>query len=157
MVGMSSLNVNNPMVDIMEQEFELVRKLLLKYTKLHVRSLIIINICNVVLCLTGLINIPLLIVIEIMVNLFLIKTLRDIHKECNLNKVGKIYFGSSYDVIDVNISDVYNTTRTLCKMKGKLESSIYIIEFINKMYIIAASINVVWATLFVIFVPMLFK
>ena len=151
MVGMSSLNVNNPMVDIMEQEFEIVRKLLLKYTRLHVRSLIIINICNVLLCLTGLLDIPLLIVSEILVNTFLVKTLRDIHKECNLNQIGKIHFGSSYDIVDVNVSDVYNTTRTLCKMKGKLESSIYIVEFINKMYMIAAIINIIWATLCVIF------
>jgi hypothetical protein len=144
--------MNNSMVIIMEKEFESVRKLLLEYTKLHVQSLIILNICNVIICLCALGNIPLLITTSILLNTFLRNTLKAIHKECNLKQVGKIMFGENgnYDIYDIKITDVYNTTRTLSSMKGKVEQSIHILRSFNKFYIITASISLVWGILVII-------
>lgn len=152
MVGISALNTNNPMVIIMEKEFEEVRKLLLEYTRLHVRSLIVLNICNVIMCLVALADIPLLIVTSIFLNRYLIVTLKNIHKECNLKRVGKIMFGEdiTYDIYDVNEADVYNSTRILATMKGKVSQSIEILRSFNKFYIIAASISLVWGLIYLI-------
>lgn len=152
MVGMSALNTKNPMVIILEKEFEEVRKLLMEYTRLHVRSLIVLNICNVIMCLVGLCNIPLLIVSSIFLNRYLVITLKTIHKECNLKKVGKIMFGEdiTYDIYDINEADVYNSTRTLATMKGKISQSVEILRSFNKFYIIAASISLVWGLIFLI-------
>ena len=144
MIGASSLNTNNPMVIILEQEFESVRKLLVKYTRLYVQSMIIINICNVIFCLSALCNIPLLIFSEIVINMFMVKTLRKLHGECNLKQVGKIAFNQDYDIYNVNITDVYNSTRQLSCMKGKLENIIYIISAIDKFYIIISIISLIW-------------
>lgn len=146
-MGVSSLNTRNPMVLVMEKEFENVRRLLLEYTRLHVRSLIIINICNVIFCLSMMINIPLLITTEILLNYFLNRSLRELHKECNLRQVGKIVFGEdpSYDIYDININDVYNSTRELSTMKGKLSQAIYNLRYFDKLYIIISSISLGWA------------
>lgn len=146
MVGISSLNTNNPMVIIMEKEFETVRKLLIDYTRLHVRSLIVLNICNVILWTIGLCDIPLLIVSSIYLNRYLVVNLRMIHRECNLKQVGKIMFGedASYNIYDINEVDVYNSTRELSKMEGRVSRSIETLKSFNKFYIIAASISLGW-------------
>lgn len=145
MVGISGLNTNNPMVTIMETEFESVRRLLMEYTKLHVRSLICLNICNVIICLSVFCNIPYLIVTEIILNRYLINMLKEIHKECNLKQIGKILFDESpYNIYDINTSDVYNTTRQLSTMKGKVSQSVNILKSFNKYYIISASICLGW-------------
>ena len=144
--SMSALNTLNPLVVVMEKEFEDTRKLLLQYTKLNVQSRIILNICNVILCLSMTFNIPLLIVTEILLNTFLTKSLKSIHKECNLNQVGKIVFGKgdNYDIYDVNESDVYNSTRKLSEMKGKISQAISDLKSFNKFYIEISSISLVW-------------
>lgn len=144
-MGVSSLNTRNPMVLIMEKEFESVRKLLLQYTKLHVQTLIIVNICNVIFCLCMTFNVPLLIVTEIMINKYLVNSLKTIHKECNLKQVGKIVFGedANYNIYDINVTDVYNTTRELSVMKGKTSQFINNLKFCNKLYITMASLSLV--------------
>ena len=147
MSGVSSLNTNNSMVIILEQEFENVRKLLMTYTRLHVQSLIIFNICATIFCLSVLGNIPLLVATLIFINLYMNNTLRKLHKECNLKQVGKIAFGQDYDIYDVNISDVYYSTRELSCMKGKLQNAIYVIHILEKIFIVMAIIAVVWAIL----------
>ena len=151
-MGMSSLDTRNPMVIIMEKEFENVRKLLLQYTKLHVQTLIIVNICNVIFCLAMTFNIPLLIVTEIMLNMYLKNSLKTIHKECNLNQVGKIIFGedATYNIYDINITDVYNSTRELSVMKGKITQFIDNLKYFNKLYIVMASLSVVGEILAII-------
>ena len=156
MSGISSLNTNNPMVIILEEEFENVRKLLMKYTKLHVESLIILNICNVIFCVSVLANIPLLIVSEIFLNMFMNNTIRKLHKECNLKQVGKIAFHQEYDIYDVNINDVYKSTRELACMRGKLQNAIYALEAIRKFYLIATIIALVWTILVLIISHMFF-
>lgn len=156
MSGISSLNTNNPMVIILEEEFENVRRLLMKYTKLHVESLIILNICNVIFCVSVLANIPLLIVSEIFLNMFMNNTIRKLHKECNLKQVGKIAFHQEYDIYDININDVYKSTRELACMKGKLQNAIYVLEYIRRFYIIATIIALVWTILVLIISHMFF-
>lgn len=156
MSGISSLNTNNPMVIILEEEFENVRRLLMKYTKLHVESLIILNICNVIFCVSVLANIPLLIVSEIFLNMFMNNTIRKLHKECNLKQVGKIAFHQEYDIYDININDVYKSTRELACMKGKLQNAIYVLESIRRFYIIATIIALVWTILVLIISHMFF-
>jgi len=156
MSGISSLNTNNPMVIILEEEFENVRKLLMKYTKLHVESLIILNICNVIFCVSVLANIPLLIVSEIFLNMFMNNTIRKLHKECNLKQVGKIAFHQEYNIYDVNINDVYKSTRELACMKGKLQNAVYVLEAIRKFYLIATIIALAWTILVLIISHMFF-
>ena len=157
MVGLSSLNMNNPMVTVMENEFEQVRRLLLDYTKLHIKSLIILNICNVILCLS-LLNIPMLIVTEILINSYCNKTIKELHKECNLKKVGKILFGeeNNYDIYDINESDVYNTTRMLSEMIGKASRNINILKAIDTLYIIMASLSLL-NTIVIIVIKLLWR
>lgn len=144
MTGISALNTNNPMVTILEQEFESVRRLLMQYTKLHVQSLILINICNVIFCLSILCNIPLLIFSSIVINLFMSNTIKKIHAECNLKQVGKIAFHQDYDIYDINIEDVYNSTRQLSCMKGKLYNIIYMLQAIDNFCVIATIIALIW-------------
>lgn len=157
-MGLSSLNVNNPMVTIMEHEFEEVRGRLMTYTKLHIQSLVIINICNVVICMCIFCNIPLLITTEIILNKFMRDTIKTIHKECNLKQVGKILFNDdNYDIYDINESDVYNTTRLLSEMKGKVDQSIKLLRYFDKFCIIFASISLVWTILTIILQLLIFN
>lgn len=56
----------------------------------------------------------------------------------------------TYDIYDINEADVYNSTRTLATMKGKISQSVEILRSFNKFYIIAASISLVWGLIFLI-------
>lgn len=157
-MGLSSLNINNPMVTIMEHEFEEVRKRLMNYTRLHIQSLIIINICNVVICLCIFGNIPLLITSEIILNIFMKNTIENIHRECNLKQVGKILFNDDdYDIYDINEADVYNTTRLLSEMKGKVDQSIKILKYFDRLCIIFASISLIWTMVIIILQLIVFR
>lgn len=150
MTGVSALNTNNPMVIILEDEFEKVRRLLMQYTKMHIETLVILNVCNIIFCISVMMNIPLLIMSEICVNLFMRDTLRKIHRECNLKQVGKIAFNQEYDIYDVNINDVYNSTRELACMRGKLTNIIYMMNNIRKFYIISTIIALVWSIIILV-------
>jgi hypothetical protein len=156
-MGISSLDSRNPMVVILEREFENVRKLLVEYTKLHVQAMILINVCNVIFCVSIMANIPLLIVSEICINVFMRNMLKKIHGECNLKQVGKIVFNQEYDISNVRLEDVYNSTRELSCMKGKLYNVIYIIRTIERFCITATIITVAWSILLIILYNLFLK
>lgn len=120
MVGISSLNLNNPFVMIMEKEYRSTRTALVKFTRKTIVMIFLFTIIDIILGILSK-SIILMGLVLISFDCFTLITLSKTIKNTNLRKVDEIVFGEEYNILAINESDVYNTTRTLCEMRGKIE------------------------------------
>lgn len=117
MIGVSSLNMNNPFVLVMEKEYVATRKALVAYTK---KSIVVMIVLSIIDILVGILtkNYFLYGFVFISTDIFCWLTLKTTITKTNLKKVNEIIFGEDYNIYKVNEEDVYNTTRSLCAMRG---------------------------------------
>lgn len=117
MIGVSSLNLDNKFVYIMEQEFRDTRHTLVLFTRKVIINMIIIAILNIISAIISFDFIEHIFLLSFS-EIFIWRILKKTAKETNLRHVDEIVFGEDYNIYKINEEDVYNTTRTLCRMRG---------------------------------------
>lgn len=128
MIGVSSLNMNNPFVLVMEKEYVATRKALVAYTRKSITVMVILSIIDIIAGIfTG--NYFLYSFMLISSDIFLWITLKNTIRDTNLKKVNEIVFGEDYNIYKINEEDVYNTTRTLCTMRGNISGNNRLLNF----------------------------
>ncbi len=135
MVGVSSLNMNNPFVLVMEKEYVATRKALVAYTK---KSIVVMIVLSIIDILVGVLtkNYFLYGFVMLSTDIFCWITLTHTITETNLKKVNEIIFGEDYNIYKVNEEDVYNTTRTLCTMRGNVLGNSRLLNYAILLHIV---------------------
>ena len=151
MVGISSLNRNNPLVLIMEQEYEKTRHMLIDYTRKSVKSIIVIAILGFIASLISLIYLPSYLFLSIASIVYIYKTMKTTIQETELHRVGNILFGEDYDILKINEEDVYNSTRMLCRMQGVLQGHLKLLTAITVVNIGSMTLSVIASIIKIIF------
>lgn len=144
MVGVSSLNLGNPYVMIMEQEHAATRKDLRKYIKRTIKASVVILILAVIATIIDkqYYLIPVIASSSIGTIIgFMMNTIR----VTNLRRVGEIVFGEPYNIYAVNEADVYNTTRSICRMHGVIRGRNDALSFILYLNIGISAISIIHA------------
>ena len=151
MVGISSLNRNNPLVLIMEQEYEKTRQMLIDYTRKSVKSIILITIIGFISSLISFIYLPSYLFLSIASIVYIYKTMKTTIQETELHRVGNILFGEDYDILKINEEDVYNSTRMLCRMQGVLQGHLKLLNVITVVSIGSMALSIIASVIKIIF------
>ena len=151
MVGISSLNRNNPLVLIMEQEYEKTRQMLIDYTRKSVKSIIVITIIGFISSLISFIYLPSYLFLSIASIVYIYKTMKTTIQETELHRVGNILFGEDYDILKINEEDVYNSTRMLCRMQGVLQGHLKLLTVITVVSIGSMTLSIIASIIKIIF------
>ena len=151
MVGISSLNRNNPLVLIMEQEYEKTRQMLIDYTRKSVKSIILITIIGFISSLISFIYLPSYLFLSIASIVYIYKTMKTTIQETELHRVGNILFGEDYDILKINEEDVYNSTRMLCRMQGVLQGHLKLLTVITVVSIGSMALSIITSVIKIIF------
>ena len=151
MVGISSLNRNNPLVLIMEQEYEKTRQMLIDYTRKSVKSIIVIAIIGFISSLISFIYLPSYLFLSIASIVYIYKTMKTTIQETELHRVGNILFGEDYDILKINEEDVYNSTRMLCRMQGVLQGHLKLLTAITVVNIGSMTLSIIASIIKIIF------
>lgn len=151
MVGISSLNRNNPLVLIMEQEYEKTRQMLIDYTRKSVKSIIVITIIGFISSLISFIYLPSYLFLSIASIVYIYKTMKTTIQETELHRVGNILFGEDYDILKINEEDVYNSTRMLCRMQGVLQGHLKLLSVITVVSIGSMTLSIIASIIKIIF------
>ena len=151
MVGISSLNRNNPLVLIMEQEYEKTRQMLIDYTRKSVKSIILITIIGFISSLISFIYLPSYLFLSIASIVYIYKTMKTTIQETELHRVGNILFGEDYDILKINEEDVYNSTRMLCRMQGVLQGHLKLLSVITVVSIGSMTLSIIASIIKIIF------
>ena len=151
MVGISSLNRNNPLVLIMEQEYEKTRQMLIDYTRKSVKSIIVIAILGFISSLISFIYLPSYLFLSIASIVYIYKTMKTTIQETELHRVGNILFGEDYDILKINEEDVYNSTRMLCRMQGVLQGHLKLLTAITVVNIGSMTLSIIASIIKIIF------
>ena len=151
MVGISSLNRNNPLVLIMEQEYEKTRQMLIDYTRKSVKSIIVIAIIGFISSLISFIYLPSYLFLSIASIVYIYKTMKTTIQETELHRVGNILFGEDYDILKINEEDVYNSTRMLCRMQGVLQGHLKLLSVITVVSIGSMTLSIIASIIKIIF------
>ena len=151
MVGISSLNRNNPLVLIMEQEYEKTRQMLIDYTRKSVKSIILITIIGFISSLISFIYLPSYLFLSIASIVYIYKTMKTTIQETELHRVGNILFGEDYDILKINEEDVYNSTRMLCRMQGVLQGHLKLLTVITVVSIGSMTLSIIASIIKIIF------